>query len=252
MVVGSTRTVSAATPAAIGEKTYAFVSWSDGAGAEPPVHRDARPGEPDRDVPAHRRRRARRAAGRRRPQASIGAWFGGTTRTAGDVDWYRFALTKAPGRPGRPRRPAAQRTSSSCTTPAGRCSRRRITRAVAPEEIVRTLPAGTYSIRVSGHGGFDIADPYQVRIRPLGTSAVVLSSTSTVGAGHAPDRRRGAERVERPARAGHRARPALRRDRATSSTTWTKAAYVPVLDALGPLAVPLHGAARRPASTTPS
>ena len=44
LVMGSTRTVSASSPAAMGEKTYAFVSWSDGGAANHPTpRRRARP-----------------------------------------------------------------------------------------------------------------------------------------------------------------------------------------------------------------
>ena len=230
MVVGSTRTVSASTPAAIGEKTYAFVSWSDGQAVSHPY--TATPGPAsltatyqliDLDAPD--------VCGSARPQASLGAWFGGTTRTAGDVDWYRFTLTKSQAVQvvlGDLPHNAKLQLYHACGALLATSDHS----GVVPEEIIRTLPAGTYSVRVSAHGGFDITDPYQVRIRPLGTAPVVLSSTSTVGAGSL---RIAGELVNASsARRG----PVTVRARLYDASghllgTWMKAAYVPVLVALG-------------------
>jgi glucose/arabinose dehydrogenase/PKD repeat protein len=230
LVVGSTQTVNASSPAAIGEKTYAFASWSDGQPITHPY--TATPGPAsltatyrliDVDAPD--------PCSKAKAQASIGPWFNGTTRTAGDVDWYRFTLT---------RRQAVQIVLGDLPSNhklqlyhvCGALLATSDRSGTTPEEIVRTLAAGSYTIRISGHGGFGIDDPYQVRIRPLGTSVVVLSSRTTVTPGHvrivgevlnASASRRGPVTVR--ARLYDAANRLL--------TTWTKAAYLPVIDALG-------------------
>ena len=229
MVVGSTRDVKATTPAVIGEKTYAFVSWSDGLGV---IHQyTATPGPAtltatyqliDTDAPD--------ACSSAKPQASIGAWFSGTTRSASDVDWYRFTLTRTQAVQvvlGDQPNNARLQLYHGCSTLLATSDHS----GLAPEEILRTLAAGTYSVRVAGHGGFDVTRSYQVRIRPLGTSPVVLSSRATVAAGtlrivgevvNASSARRGPVTVR--ARlydaAGH------------LLATWTKAAYLPVVTSL--------------------
>ncbi len=229
MVIGSTRTVSAVTPAAKGEKTYAFVSWSDGGAVNHSY--TATPGPAtltatyqliDVDAPD--------SCGSAKTQASVGTWFSGTTRSASDVDWYRFVLPKAQAVQivlgDLPSNHKLQ-LYHACGALLGTSDHS----SLVPEEIVRTLPAGTYSVRVSGHGGFDISDPYQVRIRPLGTSPVVLSSTSTVSAGQL---RIGGEVLNA---ATTRRGPVTVRARLYDAAghllaTWTKAAYAPVLGAL--------------------
>lgn len=229
MVVGSTQLVSAATPAAIGEKTYGFTSWSDGGAASHPYTATPGPatltatyGLIDTDAPD--------ACSEARPQSSIGSWFSGTTRSATDVDWFRFTLTK-----GQAVQvvlgdvPADSRLEMyhACSTRLAISEHA----GLAPEEIIRTLAAGTYSVRVSGHGAFDVTRPYQVRIRPLGSSAVVLSSKAAAAGGTL---RIAGELVNgSTARRG----PVTVRARLYDATghllaTWTKAAYVPVLDPL--------------------
>ncbi|HEX7472506.1 MAG TPA: FxLYD domain-containing protein, partial [Candidatus Limnocylindrales bacterium] len=229
MVIGSTRDLSASTPASIGEKTYAFVDWSDGLAAMHPY--TATPSAAtltatyqliDTDAPD--------SCAAAKPQASVGSWFPGTTRTATDVDWFRFAL---------PRTETVQvvlgdlpsdeklQLYHGCSTLLGTSDHS----GTAPEEIIRTLPAGTYSVRVAGHGGFDVTRSYEVRIHVVGTSTAVLSSRTTAAAGGL--------RIAGEVVNGSTARrgPVIVRARLYNAaghllTTWTKAVYLPVLDRL--------------------
>jgi glucose/arabinose dehydrogenase/PKD repeat protein len=240
MVVGSTRTVSASAQAALGERTYAFAGWSDGLAV---IHDyTATPGPAsltasyqliDVDAPD--------ACPAAKPQASLGSWFSGTTRSATDVDWFRFTLTKTQTVQvvlGELPSDAALGLYRDCSTLLATSDRG----GTAREEIIRRLGAGTYSVRVAGHGGFDISRPYVARIRPLGTSPVVLSFHDTVAAGtlriagevlDASTTRRGPVtlRARLYDAAGH------------LLATWTRAAYLPVLDPLAKSPFLFKGAA---------
>lgn len=229
MVVGSMRDVKATTPAVIGEKTYAFSSWSDGLGA---IHQyTATPGPAtltatyhliDTDAPD--------VCSLAKPQASIGSWFPGTTRSASDVDWYRFTLTRTQAVQvvlGDQPNNAMLQLYHDCSTLLATSDHT----GTAPEEIIRTLAAGTYAIRIAGHGGFDVTRPYQVRIRPLGTAPVVLTWNASV--------RSGALRIAGEVVNASIARvgPVTVRARLYDAAghllaTWTKAAYLPVLSTL--------------------
>ena len=229
MVVGSTRTVSAATPAVLGEKTYAFTGWSDGLArihaytASPgPASLTATYGLIDVDAPD--------TCSSAKPQASLGAWFGGTTRSATDVDWFRFSLATAQAVQvllGDLPNDASLRLYQGCSTLLATSDHS----GTAPEEIIRRLGAGTYSVRIAGHGGFDVTRPYQARIRLLGSSPVALSFDDTASAGRL---RIAGELLNA---SSTRLGPITVRARLFDAQghllgTWTRAAYVPVLDPL--------------------
>jgi glucose/arabinose dehydrogenase len=183
-IVGGQRDVSTAPLVTVGEQTYSFTSWSNGTltptdsgytiPATTPTTLTAAYQLIDTD--------ASDTCGGAATQSSLGAWWSGTIGTPTDEDWYRFTLKSTT---------AVQITLGDlpidgrlelwnhCTTliaasdGAGQAS----------EQIIRSLPAGTYSVRVSGHGASDPTDHYALRVRPLSSGLKILSSTTTVSGG---------------------------------------------------------------------
>ncbi len=104
-------------------------------------------------------------------------WLSGTIATATDVDWYRFTIkTEKRVLLTLGSLPADYDLSlyGSCSTRLA--SSERSDREF--DEITRSLPAGTYRVRVVGFLGAHSATPYALQFRTLAWGIPILSSTT--------------------------------------------------------------------------
>jgi hypothetical protein len=110
------------------------------------------------------------------PIAVSSAWTNDTIGSTTDVDWFRFTV---PGSRyvmitlGNLMVDARLDLYAGCGKHVAGSNRP----GNQYEEIYRKLTPGTYRIRVSGVGGAYSMAPYSVRVRPLGSGVVVLSSS---------------------------------------------------------------------------
>ena len=184
-IVNGTRDVSTAPVVTVGEQTYAFSGWSDGTTtptktgyhipATSPTTLTASYGLIDTD--------AADTCGGATTQSSLGSWWPGTIRTADDEDWYRFTVkstTTVQVTLGDLPVDGRLELWDHCTAEIAASDGG----GLAYEEFLRSLPAGTYSIRVLGHGAFDPTGHYALRVRPLASGLPILSSKTTLSSGH--------------------------------------------------------------------
>ena len=178
-IVGSTLTVTAPATAAINEQTWGFAGWSDGgaqthevpviAGAQHLVATYTFTKTSDRPNTCA-------AAGT--ATAPTGALQLGTFGTPNDIDWYGFKLTKT----------TQVRLVLGDLTSAGRlelylgCSRLlQISdrSGNGSEEIIRSLPAGTYGVRLVGSATPETAN-HALMIKSLAATVGVLTYRSRI------------------------------------------------------------------------
>jgi len=181
-IVGSLAAVSAPDTAVIGEDRYAFSSWSDGGdqahdavlpeGGGTITATFAKAGTVDTpDTCA-----AAPAGG-----APTGAWISGAIGKANDVDWYRFKLSSTRrvrvvlGDLAVGARVELYRGCSTLITGVDQGG-------TTPEELFRTLPEGSYAVRVIGKST-PSTTPYALNIRNLANGVSVLSSRSITNGG---------------------------------------------------------------------
>ena len=93
-------------------------------------------------------------------------WINGTFAKTNDADWYRFKMTKA----GKIRLVLGDLTTGGPDGPVQRLldapADLRPRRATASEEIIRSLAAGTYAVKLTG-SGTGSTPPYVIRMRAL-------------------------------------------------------------------------------------
>jgi hypothetical protein len=180
-IVGGTRDVTAAPVVIVGEQTYAFSSWSNGTltptitGYKIPAASPTTLTASYTLIDTDASNTCRGAA----TQTSLGGWWSGTIGTATDEDWYRFTLkSTATVQITLGDLPVDGRLElwEGCSVAIETSDRS----GLSYEEILRSLPAGTYSVRVLGHGAFDPTAHYSLRVRPIGGSTAILSSRTTL------------------------------------------------------------------------
>jgi len=180
-LVGSKINATAPATATLGERIYAFDHWSDdlstalthpvpiveGATSVTAVYTQT--GYVDR---------ADTCASSPAPVVPTGAWTFGSFGKADDVDWYRFKLTATT----RVRLALGDLTTggrldlySGCSTLLQTSDRS----GNGAEEVIRSLPAGTYAVKLSG-SGTGTTPQHAVLIRKMLNSVHVLSSTSHI------------------------------------------------------------------------
>ena len=209
-IVGSSIVLEAPPAATVGEGSYAFDHWSDGS--VDAMHTVPVVAGTTNLKATYRLLHTTDAANtcaaapleRRGPE-----WRSGKLASGGDVDWYRFSMAAA----GTVRLRLADlpvgaslRLYAGCTTLLAAQDRS----GTSAEEIIRSLPAGTYAIKVSPTGRrLDDA------VRPPARSS---AGGSLAPVGHEPGERRDADPerrgLERPierARPDHGDGPAARR-----------------------------------------
>ena len=178
-IVGSSIGVTAPQTATLGEGVYTFSSWSDGGDRSHAVTVVAGPttvtanydltGVADRSDTC---------AGSPAAVAPSGVWTYGLFAKANDVDWYRFKLTTT----------TRMRLALGDLTTGGRLDLYRNCSTLlqtsdragnAAEEIIRSLPAGTYAVKLSGSGD-TTTPPNAILIRKMPNSVHVMSSTTKI------------------------------------------------------------------------
>jgi glucose/arabinose dehydrogenase/PKD repeat protein len=178
-IVHSTVGVSAPPTHAVGEQTLAFDRWSDGGARTHSV--PIVPGTTT--VTAMYRMtgaadRSNTCAGSPSAVVPSGEWLTGKFGSANDVDWYRFKLTA---------RTRVRLVLGDLATP-GRmalysgCSKLLEVSdygGLAPEMIIRRLPAGSYAVRLSGSGGSDTPN-YSFRIKRMPKTVHVMSARTRI------------------------------------------------------------------------
>ena len=119
-----------------------------------------------------------RLAGRREPS---NLWISGTFAKTNDADWYRFTMSKA----GKIRLVLGDLTTggrmdlySGCSTLLQSSDRA----GNGAEEIIRSLAAGTYAVKLSGSGS-GATPPYVVRMRVLPATVHILSTKTRIEGG---------------------------------------------------------------------
>ena len=149
-IAGSRVGVTAPESVVLGEKTYTFASWSDGGA---PAH-DIEVAEGAHNLTAHYVQTAttdasNTCAGAGAALAPSGQWRPGRLGSPNDVDWYRFRLTTTKTVRvvlGDLSTSARLELYRGCSTLLQRSDRS----GTAAEEIIRSLPAGTYAVRLVG------------------------------------------------------------------------------------------------------
>jgi hypothetical protein len=108
-------------------------------------------------------------------------WISGTFARTNDTDWYRFTMSKA----GKIRLVLGDLTTggrmdlfSGCTTLLQSSDRA----GNGAEEIIRSLAAGSYAVKLSG-SGTGATPPYVVRMRVLPASVHILSTKVRIEGG---------------------------------------------------------------------
>ena len=106
-------------------------------------------------------------------------WRAGRLWNAGDVDWYRFSMA-ATGtiRVRLGDLPVGRRCGSMTAARPSWPPRS----GTASEEMIRTLPAGTYAVKVTPTAGGSMT-PYALQIARLGADLSLQSATSRVSGG---------------------------------------------------------------------
>jgi PKD repeat protein/glucose/arabinose dehydrogenase len=178
-IVGSIVTVTAPATAQVGEVIWGFRDWSDG-GAR--THEIAVASGTTNLLATYKYVRSTDAsntcAGAPLAASPPGRWVTGQFGTSGDLDWYRFKLASA----GRVRLvlgdlPTTARLElyQGCTKLLQVADRG----GTGTEEIIRSLPVGSYALRVVGTGG-PSATPYSLLEQRLGSGARVLTARSRI------------------------------------------------------------------------
>ncbi len=178
-IVGTQLTVTAPATQAIGEGTWSFRSWSDGGarshtvlvteGAQHLTATYALTGTTDASATC---------AGAGAAVTPSGQWQAGKFGTANDVDWYRFKLTSTTRMRlvlGALSVPADMRLYQGCTKLLQTSDRT----GLGSEEIIRTLPAGTYAVRLHGQGS-PTTPAHVLLMQKLGSGVRLLSSRAIV------------------------------------------------------------------------
>ena len=209
-IVGTQLTVTAPATQVIGEGTWTFQGWSDGGarshtvlvteGAQHLTAAYALTGTTDASATC---------SGAGAAVTPSGQWQTGKFGTANDVDWYRFKLTSTTRMRlvlGALSVPANLSLYQGCTKLLQTSDRP----GLGSEEIIRTLPAGTYAIRLNGQGS-----PTTPAARPADAEAGQRGPTAVVARHHlrelAPPRRRGLQQHQSDDGQGPRDRAAVRR-----------------------------------------
>ena len=178
-IVGTQLTVTAPASQVIGEGTWTFQSWSDGGarshtvlvteGAQHLTATYALTGTTDASATC---------AGAGAAVTPSGQWQTGKFGTANDVDWYRFKLTSTTRMRlvlGALSVPANMSLYQGCTKLLQTSDRS----GLGSEEIIRTLPAGTYAIRLTGQGS-PTTPAHVLLMQKLGSGVRLLSSRAIV------------------------------------------------------------------------
>jgi PKD repeat protein/glucose/arabinose dehydrogenase len=176
-IVGVQMTVTAPATQVIGEGTWSFRGWSDGGARSHTVLVT----EEAQHVTATYALTATTdasgtCAGAGAAVTPSGQWQTGKFGTAADVDWYRFKLTSTTRVRlvlGDLSVPAKMSLYQGCTKLLQSSDRA----GLRTEEIDRTLPAGTYAVRLSGQGS-PTAAPDAFLMQKLGSGVRVLSQRS--------------------------------------------------------------------------
>ncbi len=181
-IVGSSIVLDAPPSATVGEGSYAFDHWSDGS--VDAIHTVPVVAGTTTRKAVYRLLHTTDAANtcaaapleRRGPE-----WRSGKLASGGDVDWYRFSMAAA----GTVRLRLADlpvgaslRLYAGCTTLLAAQDRS----GTSAEEIVRSLPAGTYAIKVSPTGAGSMT-PYALQLARLPAGLSLASATSRVSGG---------------------------------------------------------------------
>lgn len=177
-------TVSAPASAIIGEGTWTFQHWSDLG--NPPRTYSVPVGATPKTVIAtyaltSTADRSNTCAGAPAPTSPSGLWQSGRFGSTNDADWYRFKVTATTrvhlvlGN-----LPVAGRMDlyKGCSTLLQTSDHG----GTATEEIIRSLPAGSYAVRLSGSGTSATPD-YAFRIKTIQKGVHVLSSRTRVDGG---------------------------------------------------------------------
>jgi hypothetical protein len=177
VIVGHVTTISAVTSVTRGETTSTFSSWSDGGGLSHAVTAPATPTTYTATYSDVIHDHANTCAGAP-VTSSIGGWWHAQFLTAGDVDWYRVKLGSSSGYRfvvGHLPTTAKVELWSGCST--------LLATSDAPgthwEEILRSLPAGTYGLEVIDTGGASTS-VYNVRVTKIGSPVGITTTLATV------------------------------------------------------------------------
>jgi hypothetical protein len=181
-IVGSTISVSAPLTAALGEDTWTFGSWSDGGARTHgvPVVQGATNVTATYTLTGSNDRSDTCSASPAAVKPS-NQWLSGTFVKANDADWYRFTMSSA-GKillvMGDLTTGGRMELYSGCTTLLQSSDRA----GNGAEEIIRSLAAGTYAVKLSG-SGTGATPPYVVRMRALPASVHILSTKTRIEGG---------------------------------------------------------------------
>ncbi len=181
-IVNSLVSVTAPASTLVGESVWSFQGWNDG-GAR--TH-DVTIGTTPTELTASYARtgsidRSNTCSGTPAATAPGGTWQSGNFSHAGDADWYRFKVTTTTRVRlilGNLPVPGKMDLFKGCSTLLQTSDRG----GNASEEIVRSLPAGSYAVRLSGTGTTSTPN-YLFRIRAIANGVHVLTSRTRVDGG---------------------------------------------------------------------
>jgi glucose/arabinose dehydrogenase len=181
-IVNSEVSVAAPATTLVGESIWSFQHWSDNGARTHAVTIGTTPkavtatyaltGSIDR---------SNTCSGSPAAVAPSGAWTSGNFSHTSDADWYRFKLTKTTTVRlilGNLQVPGKMELFKGCSTLLKTSDRG----GNGTEEIIRSLAAGSYAVRLTGSG--TTATPnYALRIKTVSTGVHVLTSRTRIDAG---------------------------------------------------------------------
>ncbi len=178
-LVGHAATVLAASSVASGETTWAFKSWSDGGALSHAVTVGSTPKtvtatyvQTSSDAP--------NTCAAAPVQAATGAWSTAKFAAANDIDWIRFTVPKTSMYRlvlGALPVDGILSLYSGCSTLLATSN----TAGLHWEEIVRSLSAGSYALKLSTVGGASSPSSYKWLVQALSGSVAFVSGRSVPG-----------------------------------------------------------------------
>jgi glucose/arabinose dehydrogenase/PKD repeat protein len=179
-IVGGPIEVAADATISVGETDYAFDHWSDGGA----LHHEVITTSAAQHLTAYYDVTSTTDAANTCTSAVSGpvsnAWRDGRLGTGTDVDWYRFTTTSTRSIQillGDLPQAASLKLYKGCSTLLATADRS----SFHSEEIIKSLPKGSYAIKISAKGTGS-TDSYAFRIRRLASGLSVLSATSQIDA----------------------------------------------------------------------
>lgn len=177
-IVGSSVDVSAPASVVLGEETWDFDHWSDGGDIAHAVEVSEGATRLTASYAFASAHDAPSSCASAPVTTPNNLWRRGRLASGTDVDWYRFKVTYTRSVRfvlGDLPADASLKLYKGCSTLLDTADRS----GTGSEEIIRSLPAGTYALKVTAKGTSS-SDPYSMLIRRLPSGLSALSASSLV------------------------------------------------------------------------